>query len=116
MPKASLRQADQSVNGLFRTLGVAPASMPRTRPVYRQIVGLLADAIGRGTLAAGHRLPPERDLATALIVSRATVVTAYRELEARGLVRGYVGRGTFVSGRAGGRGAPCAPGRQTRAP
>src|SRR4051812_18509164 len=97
MPKASVRQAGQSVNGLFRTLGVAPASMPRTRPVYRQIVGLLADAIGRGTLAAGHRLPPERDLATALIVSRATVVTAYRELEARGLVRGYVGRGTFVS-------------------
>src|SRR3954467_4856127 len=108
MPKASVRQAGQSVNGLFRTLGVAPASMPRTRPVYRQIVGLLADAIGRGTLAAGHRLPPERDLATALIVSRATVVTAYRELEARGLVRGYVGRGTFVSARPDTGSAPFA--------
>src|SRR3954471_15306355 len=97
MPKTSAAQSDQSVNGLFRTLGIAPASMPRTRPVYRQIVGLLADAIGRGTLPAGHRLPPGRDLAAAMTVSRATVVTAYRELEARGLVRGYVGRGTFVS-------------------
>src|SRR3954451_18784350 len=108
MPKASVRQTGQSVNGLFRTLGVAPASMPRTRPVYRQIVGLLADAIGRGTLPAGHRLPPERDLATALIVSRATVVTAYRELEARGLVRGYVGRGTFVSATPDAASAPFA--------
>src|SRR3954471_907717 len=97
MPKTSAAQSDQSVNGLFRTLGIAPASMPRTRPVYRQIVGLLADAIGRGTLPAGHRLPPGRDLAAAMTISRATVVTAYRELEARGLVRGYVGRGTFVS-------------------
>src|SRR3954452_4339544 len=96
MPKASLRQADQSVNGLFRILGIAPASMPRTRPVYRRIVGLLADAIGRGTLAAGHRLPPERDLATALIVSRATVVTPYLEPEARGLLPGYVVPGSFV--------------------
>src|SRR3954463_3039723 len=108
MPKASLSQSDQSVNGLFRTLGIAPASIPRTRPVYRQIAGLLADAIGRGTLPAGHRLPPERDLATALTVSRATVVTAYRELEARGLVRGYVGRGTFVSATPDAASAPFA--------
>src|SRR3954468_14667670 len=97
MPKASLSQSDQSVNGLFRTLGVAPASIPRTRPLYRTIVSLLEAGIARGAVPAGHRLPPERDLATALSVSRATVVSAYRELEARGLVRGYVGRGTFVS-------------------
>ena len=35
-------------------------------------------------------------------MSRATVVTAYRELEAKGLVRGYVGRGTFVSATSDG--------------
>src|SRR3954463_12470177 len=108
MPKRSAAQSDQSVNGLFRTLGIAPASMPRTRPVYRQIVGLLADAIGRRTLPAGHRLPPERDLAAALTLSRATVVAAYRELEARGLVRGYVGRGTFVSAAPDAASAPFA--------
>src|SRR5205814_4871110 len=56
----------------------------------------------RGLLTPGFRLPPERDLAKALHVSRATVVSAYRELEAKGLVRGYVGRGTFVSATSDG--------------
>jgi DNA-binding transcriptional MocR family regulator len=56
----------------------------------------------------GHRLPPERNLAAALKISRATVVSAYRELEARGLVRGYVGRGTFVSARPDAASAPFA--------
>src|SRR3954471_14118211 len=108
MPKTSAAQSDQSVNGLFRTLGIAPASMPRTRPVYRQIVTLLEDGIGRGAIPSGQRLPPERDLAAALKISRATVVSAYRELEARGLVRGYVGRGTFVSARPDAASAPFA--------
>ncbi|MCU1383827.1 MAG: PLP-dependent aminotransferase family protein [Acidobacteria bacterium] len=97
MPKAAPRQADQSVNGLFRLLGTEPKSLSRARPIYRRIVALLGDGITRGAVPAGHQLPPERDLAAALAISRATVVSAYRELEARGLVRGYVGRGTFVS-------------------
>src|SRR5437763_9838049 len=41
-------------------------------------------------------------------ISRATVVSAYRELEARGLVRGYVGRGTFVFARPDAASAPFA--------
>ena len=59
-------------------------------------------------MAPGVRLPPERDLATSLRVSRATVVSAYRELEARGLVRGYVGRGTYVSAKLEADSAPFA--------
>lgn len=65
-------------------------------PLYRQLADALAGAIVEGTLEEGERLPSERDLALSLGVSRTTVVTAYRELEARGLVRGHVGRGTFV--------------------
>jgi 2-aminoadipate transaminase len=65
-------------------------------PLYRQLGDALAGAIADGTLGEGERLPSERDLAVSLGVSRTTVVTAYRELEARGLVRGHVGRGTFV--------------------
>src|SRR4051812_46850529 len=65
-------------------------------PLYRQLSDALAGAIGEGSLPEGERLPSERDLALSLGVSRTTVVTAYRELEARGLVRGHVGRGTFV--------------------
>src|SRR5262245_55751733 len=108
MPKAAIRQTDQSVNGLFRALGVDARTLPRTRPFYRRLVTVLEHGISRGAVAAGQRLPPERDLAAAMKVSRATVVSAYRELEARGLVRGYVGRGTFVSARPDAESAPFA--------
>src|SRR5437764_11850339 len=89
----------QSTLGLIRSLGVDPNAVPRTRPMYRRLVDLFERTISRGQMAPGVQLPPERDLARALRVSRTTVVTAYRELEARGLVRGYVGRGTFVAAR-----------------
>ena len=79
-----------------------------TRPLYRRIVTLLEGGIARGAVPAGQQLPPERDLAAALKISRATVVSAYRELEARGLVRGYVGRGTFVSAKPDAASAPFA--------
>lgn len=64
--------------------------------LYRQLSDQLAAAIDRGELLAGDRLPSERDLAATLGISRTTAVNAYRELEARGLIRGFVGRGTFV--------------------
>ena len=67
-----------------------------SRPLYAHLVNLLESAIARGDLASGARLPPERELALRLRISRTTVVSAYRELESRGLLRGYVGRGTFV--------------------
>src|SRR5205823_12251001 len=80
----------------------------RTRPIYRQLVALVEGGIARGEVPPGFRLPPERDLASALRISRATVVSAYRELEARGLLRGYVGRGTFVSAKPDAETAPFA--------
>jgi GntR family transcriptional regulator/MocR family aminotransferase len=67
-----------------------------SRPLYAHLVTLLEGAIARGDLPSGSRLPPERELASRLRISRTTVVSAYRELESRGLLRGYVGRGTFV--------------------
>ena len=92
-------QQNQSVIGLFRALKVDPAAVPRSRPFYRRLVELIDRGVTRHELPAGFRLPPERDLARTLRVSRATVVAAYRELEARGLVRAYVGRGTFICAR-----------------
>ena len=67
-----------------------------SRPLYSHLVTLLESAIARGDLPSGARVPPERTLAGRLKISRTTVVSAYRELESRGLLRGYVGRGTFV--------------------
>lgn len=65
-------------------------------PLYR----LLAEAIGQlielGALRDGTRLPPERSLASALSVSRGTVVGAYDELRAAGRVDRLQGSGTTV--------------------
>jgi DNA-binding transcriptional MocR family regulator len=86
----------------------AAAARPATRPVYRGVVRLFEEGITAGSLAPGTRLPAERALALALRLSRATIVRAYRELESRGLVRGHVGRGTFVSAAPDASGAPFA--------
>src|SRR5262245_50472255 len=99
MPRLRRMQQNQSVNGLFRALKADPAAVPRTRPFCRRLVDLVERGVSRQELPAGLQLPPERDLARALRVSRATIVAAYRELEARGIVRAYVGRGTFVCAR-----------------
>ena len=78
------------------------------RPLYSHLVTLLEGAIARGELASGARVPPERILAQHLRISRTTVVSAYRELESRGLLRGYVGRGTFVCAAPEPEGTPFA--------
>lgn len=64
---------------------------------YPAIVKALAEAIEKGKLRAGDRLPAQRDLAHQLDVAVGTVTRAYVELEKRGLVSCEVGRGTFVS-------------------
>src|SRR4051794_29153694 len=66
-------------------------------PVWAQIEEDLAGRIGRGELRCGDRLPPERELAEELDVSRGTVRQALDALAGRGLVERGVGRGTFVA-------------------
>jgi DNA-binding transcriptional MocR family regulator len=78
------------------------------RPLYGHLVSLLEGAIASGELPSGTRVPPERALAQRLRISRTTVVSAYRELESRGLLRGYVGRGTFVCAAPEPEGTPFA--------
>lgn len=68
-------------------------------PLYLQLCSSLTEAIKTGKLEPGDQLPSERKLAGLLAISRTTAVNAYEELEARGLVRSYVGRGTFISAR-----------------
>ncbi|MEZ4522389.1 MAG: PLP-dependent aminotransferase family protein [Thermomicrobiales bacterium] len=76
--------------------------------LYLQLCDALVSAIDDGELVPGERLPSERDLARQLGVSRTTVINAYDELRARGLVRGQVGRGTFVDARPDHTDAPFA--------
>ncbi len=67
------------------------------KPAWVQIEEYFADRIESGEVSAGERLPPERELAEALGVSRMTVRQALASLAARGMVERGVGRGTFVS-------------------
>lgn len=66
-------------------------------PVYQQIVQSLRGQILKGSLPEGYRLPPERSLAAELGVNRTTVMNAYAELKAEGLLSSRVGDGTRVS-------------------
>jgi len=70
-------------------------------PIYQQIYEELREAILTGTLPEMTRLPPERALAERLAVNRSTVVHAYRELVADGLIEQRVGSGSRVA-RSGG--------------
>lgn len=67
-------------------------------PTYLAVANAYADAIERGDLPAGTRLPPQRDLAKQLGVTVGTISRAYALMNRRELVSGEVGRGTFVRG------------------
>lgn len=64
--------------------------------LYLQIAALIHQLIRRHKLAPGTKLPPERDLSSALAVSRTTAINAYRHLEQEGWVTTRVGSGTYV--------------------
>ena len=65
-------------------------------PLYAQISTRLRVAIAAGELQPGDALPSVRNLAGRLRVNPATVVQAYRDLEAEGFVKMRQGAGTFV--------------------
>lgn len=68
----------------------------KSGPLYVALAGAIASDVQTGRLRAGDRLPPQRDLADAMGVTVTTVTRGYAEAERRGLVRGEVGRGTYV--------------------
>src|SRR5690242_5952697 len=68
-------------------------------PLYVRLAERIEESIADGTLPAGAKLPPQRDLAYDIGVTIGTVGRAYALVRERGLVSGEVGRGTFVLGR-----------------
>ena len=66
------------------------------RRLYRQIADQIRSLIRSGEYAAGSRLPPERDLARQLGVSRPSVREALIALEVEGLVEVRIGSGIYV--------------------
>lgn len=67
-----------------------------TGPVYQQIARAIRSGIVGGRFVDGSRLPPSRDLADELKVSRTTVIAAYQMLRSEGVLDGKVGSGSYV--------------------
>lgn len=61
-----------------------------------EVVARLREMIHQGDLRPGMRLPPERDLAKQLGVSRPTLRAGIRSLAAVGVLKSKQGAGTFV--------------------
>jgi GntR family transcriptional regulator / MocR family aminotransferase len=62
--------------------------------IYRQVKEPVLD----GRLGRGELLPPSRELARRLTVSRNTVTAAYDRLTGEGFISGRVGAGTYITG------------------
>lgn len=81
-----------------RLLGLDLDRGPLAEPLYKQIRQAVHASIMAGDLGSGARLPPERELARALGIDRATASRAYQELVADGVVEARGSRGTVVLG------------------
>lgn len=69
----------------------------RERPRYRALAEHLRRAITSGELPVGARLPAERELSSALGISRSTVIGAYGLLRESGRLVGRTGSGSYVA-------------------
>jgi DNA-binding transcriptional MocR family regulator len=69
---------------------------PSDEPAYLAIARALERDFAEGRLLEGTQLPTHRKLARKLGLAVGTVTRAYTEAEARGIIHGQVGRGTFV--------------------
>lgn len=67
-------------------------------PLYRLLANRIARLADTGELPSGILLPPERELAQALSVSRNTAAAAYQALRDEGLAQTRQGAGTRITG------------------
>jgi GntR family transcriptional repressor for pyruvate dehydrogenase complex len=73
------------------------AFVRRSISVSSEIVAHIETLISSGSLAPGTKLPPERQLASVLNVSRVSLREAMHELEVKRVVERKPGRGTIVA-------------------
>jgi GntR family transcriptional regulator len=66
-------------------------------PIYRQLAHQLREAVARGKLQPGQRLPSVRDLSRTLVVNPNTIARVYTEMEREGLLNTRPGLGVFVA-------------------
>src|SRR5262245_44847703 len=61
------------------------------------VVQRIKELLGRGDLKAGSRLPPERELADMLHISRPSLRTALKALSVMGIIHAKPGAGTYIA-------------------
>ncbi|GGE02163.1 DNA-binding transcriptional regulator, MocR family, contains an aminotransferase domain [Gemmobacter megaterium] len=66
-------------------------------PKYQALARALRDAVRRGEMEPGTRLPTVRDLAWRLGITPGTVARAYQLATQEGLAEAVIGRGTFIA-------------------
>ncbi|MCY7486003.1 PLP-dependent aminotransferase family protein [Paenibacillus alvei] len=79
------------------------------QPLYQQIAAYIERSIYNGEFSPGSILPSERKFAEQIHVNRSTVVQAYEELRAAGIIESMVGSGTRVSKSMWGTGSQQTP-------
>lgn len=84
--------------------------------VGQQLARLLREAIARGALQAGERLPSTRALAAGLGIARGTVTEVFEQLAAEGYLEARVGAGTRVARLLAGHAADAVPPQPARTP
>jgi len=67
-------------------------------PMYKQVTTQLRDAIARGRLVPGTKLPSIREMAEELGLSPITIRRSYADLERGGYIITRAGLGSFVAG------------------
>ena len=75
-------------------------------PVYTALREAITALVLDGRIATETRLPSERELASALQISRATVTAAYDALRSSGFLTSRTGSGSYVTVPAGSRPGP----------
>lgn len=73
-----------------------PALSEGDQPLHERLANAVEAAIAEGRYRPGEKLPTHRQLAQQFSVSIGSVTRAIDALSARGVVRGEIGRGTFV--------------------
>ncbi len=66
------------------------------KPVYEQIVEQVETFVLNGVLHAGDQIPSVRNVTMQHAINPRTVLKAYTELDAKGLIRSVPGKGYFV--------------------
>src|SRR6059058_5123553 len=125
--RRALRRIGPSTTGQSKGSGVETTSARRLAqlvgdlstdrpPRYAALATRVRLLVADGRVPLGTRLPAERDLATALSLSRATVTAAYARLRDDGWATARQGAGTFATLPAGPHRGAWVPGRAANVP